>query len=76
MKNVDKDFEANGGKKVHYVHCFIHILLLFSHQVLSDSFATPWTEPHQAPLSMGFFRQEYCSGLQFPPPGDLLNSGM
>ena len=31
MKNVDKDFEANGGKKVHYVHCFIHILLLFSH---------------------------------------------
>ena len=32
-----------------------------------------WTAPHQAPLSMGFFRQKYWSGLQFPPPRDLLN---
>ena len=30
----------------------------------------------QAPLSMGFSRQEYWSGLPFPPPGDLLNPGM
>ena len=29
----------------------------------------------QAPLSMGFFRQEYWSGLPCPPPGDLLNPG-
>ena len=34
-------------------------------------FATPWTVARQAPLFMGFFRQEYCSGLLFPPPGDL-----
>ena len=34
-------------------------------------FATPWTVAHQAPLSMGFSRQEYCSGLPCPPPGDL-----
>ena len=34
-------------------------------------FATLWTVAHQAPLSMGFFRQEYWSGLLFPSPGDL-----
>ena len=32
---------------------------------------TPWTVAHQAPLSMEFSRQEYWSGLPFPPPGDL-----
>ena len=37
-------------------------------------FATPWTVAWQAPLSMGFFRQEYWSGLPFPPPGDLLEA--
>ena len=39
-------------------------------------FATPWTVAHQAPLSMGFSRQEYWSGLPFPSPGDLPNSGI
>ena len=34
-------------------------------------FAVPWTVAHQAPLSVGFSRQEYWSGLPFPPPGDL-----
>ena len=37
------------------------------HSVVSDSFATPWTVAHQAPLSMEFSRQEYWSGLAFPP---------
>ena len=32
---------------------------------------TPWTIACQVPLSMGFPRQEYWSGLSFPPPGDL-----
>jgi len=36
-------------------------------------FATPWIEARQLPLSMGFSRQEYWSGLPFPSPGDLLN---
>ena len=36
---------------------------------------TPRSVAHQAPLSMGFFRQEYWSGLPFPPPGDLPNPG-
>ena len=35
--------------------------------------ATPWTVACQAPLSMGFSRQEYYSGLPFPSPGDLPN---
>ena len=34
-------------------------------------FATLWTVACQAPLSMGFSRQEYWSGLACPPPGDL-----
>ena len=39
-------------------------------------FATPWTVAFQAPLSMGFFRQQYWSGLPFPSPGDLPNPGI
>ena len=39
-------------------------------------FATLWTKPLQASLSMGFSRQEYCSGLPFPCPGDLPDSGI
>ena len=39
--------------------------------IMSDSFATPWTVACEAPLSMGFSRQEYWSGLLFPTPGDL-----
>ena len=38
---------------------------------MSDSFSTPWTIALQTPLSMGFPRQEYWSGLPFPTPGDL-----
>ena len=39
-------------------------------------FVTPWTVALQAPLSMGFSRQEYWSGLPFPPSGDLPDSGI
>ena len=39
-------------------------------------FVTPWTVAHQAPLPMGFPRQEHWSGLLFPPPGDLPNPGV
>ena len=44
----------------------------FSHVRL---FQTPWTVARQAPLFMGFSRQEYWSGLSFPSPGDLLTQG-
>ena len=49
------------------------VLSRFSHLGL---FATPWTAAHQAPLSMELSRQEYCSGLPFPSPGDLPNPGI
>ena len=48
---------------------------VLSHSVVSDS-AIIWTIACQSPVSMGFFRQEYCSGLPFPPPGDLLDPGV
>ena len=41
--------------------CFSHVRF----------YATPLTSAPQAPLSIGFFRQEHWSGLSFPPPGDL-----
>ena len=43
---------------------------------MSDSFVTPWTVARQAPLSMGFSRQEYWSGLPFPFPRDLSHPGI
>ena len=39
-------------------------------------FATLWTVIHQAPLSMGFSRQEYWSGSPCPPPADLSDPGI
>ena len=43
---------------------------------LDSFFATPWTVACQTPLSMGFSRQEYWSGLPFPSPGDLPDPGI
>ena len=48
------------------LNCFIHVQL----------FATLWSIACQAPLSMGFSRQEYWSGLPCPPPGDMLIPGI
>ena len=49
------------------------VLSYFNHIQL---FATPWTVAHQAPLSMGFSRQEYWGGVLCPPPGYLPNPGI
>ena len=46
-----------------------------SHLVMSDS-VTPWAVAHQGPMSMGFSRQEYWSGMPFLPPGDLPYPGI
>ena len=43
---------------------------------LRPTLATPWTVACQVPLSMGFSRQEYWSGLLFPSPGNLPNTGI
>ena len=53
--------------------CAVRTLSRFSRVRL---FVTPWTVARQAPLSMGFSRQEYWSGLPCPPPGDLPSPGM
>ena len=47
-----------------------------SHSVVSESLQSLWTVACQAPLFLGFFRQEYWSGLPFPLPGDLPDPGI
>ena len=47
-----------------------------SHSGVSSSLTSSWTVACQAPLSMGFPRQEYWSGLPFPSPGDIPDSGI
>ena len=49
---------------------------VLSHLAVVSNSVTQWTAAHQAPLSMGFSRQEYWSGLPCPPPGDLPNPGI
>ena len=53
----------------------IYICVYLSHSVI-HLFVTSWTVAHQAPLSMGFSRQEYCNELPFPSPGDLPDPGI
>ena len=64
-----ENFQSTGYSRnifsCRYAQSLSHVLL----------FATPWTVAHQAPLSTGFPRQEYWSGLPFPSPGDLPGSG-
>ena len=50
-----------------YINIKVKVKLLSQVQL----FAAPWTVAYQAPLSMGFSKQEYSSGLPFPSPGDL-----
>ena len=49
---------------------------MLSHFSRVQLFATLWSIARQAPLSMGFSRQEYWSGLPFPAPGDLPDPGI
>ena len=63
-----------------FSQCWILLLLslcLLSHSVMSDLFVILWTVALQAPLSVGFPRQEYWwSGLPIPTPGDLPDPGI
>ena len=60
---------------VSYIHYWFQ---RFQARMLShvQLFVTPWTIARQVPLSLGFLRQEYQSGLPFPPPGDLPDPGI
>ena len=58
---------------------FLYVLSLFLLTLIKRGIGkvvSSWTVAHQAPLSMGFSRQEYWSGLPCPPPGDLPNPGI
>ena len=60
----------------------LHIFLTTPHSMYAwvfspvRLFVTPWTVAHQAPLSMGFSRKQYWSGVPFLPPGDLPDPGV
>ena len=59
-----------------YIHTYACMLNLFSHIRLFVSLWIVACQTCQAPLSMGFSRQEYLSGLPCPPLGDLPNPGI
>ena len=77
-----KDYEKTlkAGREKHELHAgeeyksplTSHVCACSVASGISDS-ATPWTVAHQAPLSMGFSRQEHWSGSPCPPWGDLPN---
>ena len=56
--------------------CVCVCVRTLSCSVVSYSFVTPWTMARQAPLSVGFPRQEYWNGLSFPSPGDFPDPGI
>ena len=73
--NVQAELRTSGLKERNHVEgkeCAC-VLSCFSSVRL---FATLWTVAHQAPLAMGFPRQEHWNGLPCPPPGDLVDPGI
>ena len=61
------------SKRVSEKHLLLLLLSHFSHVQL---FVIPWSVANNTPLSMEFSRQEYWSGVPFPPPGDLPYPGI
>ena len=69
FENLMKFMDPHPRKTITYIHaCQVA-------SVVSDS-ATPWTAVHSVPLSMGFSRHEYWSGLPCPSPGKLPDPGI
>ena len=70
-------FEVSGKLQQMYpTYRYTSILLFFCGLIHVQLFGTPWTVARQAPLPIGFFRQEYWSGLPFPTLGDLPEPGI
>ena len=65
--------DCNRNRAINLKYLLCVCVCVFRHVRL---FATPWTTACQFPLSMGFSRQEYWSGLPFPPPGHLPDLGI
>ena len=70
--------DSSEVRGLHNLHDFSSspiCVCVLSHFSFVQLFVTLWIIAHQAPLFMGFFRQEYWSGLSCPAPGDLPNLG-
>ena len=61
---------------ISFLRLCLSLYLLYTTLSHVRLFVTPWTVAYLAPPSMGFSRQEYCSGLPFPSPGDLPEPGI
>ena len=59
-----------------FLHCYVVMKVKVKSLSRVQLLVTPWTVAYQAPLSMGFSRQEYWSGLPFLCPGDLPDPGI
>ena len=76
------ELQSMGSQRVRHDLVAKHALMSYTICIHAQSlsrlqlFATPWTIACQAPLSMGFSRQEYWSGLSFPSPGDHPDPGI
>ena len=66
--------KIKGEREVKPIYLSVKVKELFAQSC--PTLCDPWTAAHQAPLSMGFFRQDYYSGLPFPSPGDLPDPGI
>ena len=76
-----RSFQFRIPKACHGIcYCWVLYMCLSAHMLSRFScvwlFVTPWTVACQAPLSMGFSRQEYWRGLPGPPPGIFLTQGL
>ena len=72
-KELDMTEQLNNNNVIWILTAHACVL---SHFSCVHPFVTPWTVARQAPLSMGFSRQEYWSGLPFPSPEDLSDPGI
>ena len=83
-QHLEQDMEQRTGSKsgkeyIKVVYCHPAYLTYIQSEVAQScpALCAPWTIAHQAPLSMGFSRQEYWSGLPFPSPEYIMrNAGM
>ena len=76
MRKTDRVINCSGKEKQGEVRERGMLYAMLNHFSRVQVFVTPWTVAHQVPLSMGFSKQEYWSGLPCPSPRGLLDSGM
>ena len=73
---ISNDLCKSHTGEVKKSQCTVYGACVLSRFSCAQLFATLWIVACQAPLSIGFSRQEYWSGLPYPPPGDIFNPGI